>query len=83
MANEQNQQAGDAQQNQANEGGTQKSGGGATGYDVNREQKQVNKEGDHMHNERNEEDLNVEEGKPSPKEQESIPAEKPKPPQQK
>ena len=75
MANEQDQQ-------RAENDGTKKTGGGATGYDVNREQKPIKKEGEHMHNERNEDDLNVEEKQPAPNEKERIPPEKPKDPQQ-
>lgn len=54
----------------AKEGGKQ-SGGGATGYDVQREQQQVNQEQEHMHNERPQEDLNVEESQPSPEKNDS------------
>lgn len=46
--------------------GTKQSGGGATGYDVQREQQQVNKEQEQMHNERPQENINVEEQPPSP-----------------
>lgn len=47
-----------------NDDGQQK-GGGATGYDPGKEQQEVNKEREHMHNERDQEQLNVENPNPS------------------
>lgn len=54
----------------AKEGGKQSSGG-ATGYDVQREQQQISQEREEMHNERPKEDLNVEESQPSPEKNDS------------